>query len=761
MSLPVDYIGSIASSQTREFFRPKTPFERIQLIFSLSWFLIAFLGTIELQAYLFFGIIVLMVLNYSYFTLFRKPGSTFLNTVAKFTFFFVLFLFFKPEYSPIPLTFFTINITDILLVQKSVIAVLLIIGLFMKYIRLELLKPTSRKKLVTNYTDFSFQLIKGIGYSIYLLVLFDLLNWIPSLASKGSTFPNPQDTLLIIGSLLIMISSQAPEGKDLRNLFAKELLLVSETRFERARDSILKVSIFLLFFVKIIPFFTSTHLVFEPQWTDAATLLFVIGIITFVLAFFEPKDSNRGKLSQMSNNLSGKVNELLPDKLALLDKSMNDVSIKPDTQFFKLNDDFPLIDKVNTKFIAKKNSVAIPVKTTPEGTAVVFVGESDIENISDKGIATKEKIEDLATAIIVPNDVWNKANLALEAIKPSDETIKALSLKGIETKEKLLELAQSTLSDFKNIANTTLVKQQFQGVLDNFQQGKYFVSDTKKGTIVRLPGITVIDQKDTTFVRVFGIKVLESQGYTVVNMPFIKVIETPDYQLVNLPGINVIEAGKSNLVNLMGFQILDGDRQEIENARARIERESLQLDSAFLQLDNRINSVLSNPDSFLLARDTSGKKIELLTGKESDKALVSSDLLSLSAPGFSLNTNSDQIFETKKKSKVKADKIIKSSEIMDENSSFDISDDIDLKGIDSDSPNYKKLEKFYRIAKMSHKSIDLDRLAKHLDFTSVSDLESWLIEQDIPHLLINWEERKITINDDLLRGLKRTLRKSR
>ena len=383
--------------------------------------------------------------------------------------------------------------------------------------------------------------------------MFDLLEWIPSLSSPGDVFPNLQDILLIIGSVLIIVASQSPEGKDLKNIFAKELFLISTTRFERMRDSILKVSIFLLFLLKIVPFFTPSQktLVTEQNWTDAATLLFVIGIITLFLAFFESKDAKNPNLSNLASNLSGRASELMPEKFNSFSHSVEDASIKPDTQFYKLTEDFPLINKANTKFIAKKNSIAIPVKETPEGTAVVFVGESDIENMSKKGVLIKEKIDDLATAIIFPTDVWNKANLSLEAIKPSDETIKALSIKGIESKEKLLAIAQGTLFDFKNMANSAIVKNKFQGLVNNFQQGKYFVSDTKKGTMIRLPGITVIENKDATFVRVFGIKVLESQGYTVVNMPFIKVIETPDYQLVNLPGINVIEAGKSNLVNLM------------------------------------------------------------------------------------------------------------------------------------------------------------------------------------------------------------------
>ena len=60
---------------------------------------------------------------------------------------------------------------------------------------------------------------------------------------------------------------------------------------------------------------------------------------------------------------------------------------------------------------------------------------------------------------------------------------------------------------------------------------------------------------------------------------------------------------------------------------------------------------------------------------------------------------------------------------------------------------------------MSDSSIDLTRLANLLDFKSVSELEKWLIDLDIRNLQINWEENKLVINDDVIHGIKRTLRR--
>ena len=761
MSLPYNYVSSIASSQTKEFFRPKTVFERIQLILSVTWFCIAFLASTELQAYLFFAIIVTTLVNYCYLIISGKPHSSFLNTTFKFGIFFFLYIFIRNP-SKTPLDFYSLAIDDIVLVQKTVLSVLIAIGLVMSYTRLELLKPSSKKKILENYFDFIFQVLKGIGYAIFLYVFFDLINWVPAIVSNlEAAFPNVQDVLLIIGSIALVVASQGPEGKDLKNLFARDLFLISETRFERARDSILKVSIFLLFLLKVLPIFTTTHetLVTEQYWTDGATLLFVLGIITFVLSLFENKGSSKNNLTQLNE----KLNDYLPNNFKDFKQSFEDLAIEPDKQqYFKLTEDFPLINKENTKFIAKKNSVAIPIKETPEGTSVIFVGENDVENISPNGKTSKELLEETATAIMIPNDVWNKANLTLEAIKPTDETIRALALKGIDSKEKLLALAQSSLSDFKNIANSQIVKQKFQGVIDNFQQGKYFVSDTAKGTMVRLPGITVIDNPETTFVRVFGIKVLESHGYTFVNLPFVKVVESPDYQLVKLPGLNVLEAGKSNLVNIAGFQILDGDRKEIENAQLKINAEAGLFDTAVDRIDNHLNAVIDNPDSFLLAKNASGKKIELLTAKNSEQAVISNNLLpeKISKGKFEFEVGSSK---TKTKKKVKPDKKInlKSKEVFDFPSEVSIEDQGSYEDKINSSPELKKIDKLYNIVKMSHESIDLERLAKFLEFDSVSELENWLVEKNIPGLQIDWSESILMINDETLRGIRKILNKSK
>ncbi len=763
MSFPYDYIGSIASNQTKDFLRPKTTFEKAQYILSIAWFLIAFLASIDLQAYLFFLILAIFLVNLIYLITSSKPRSSFLSTVLKFGFFFFIYIFLvNPRKTEVIL--YSITITDIVLVQKSTLAILIILGLFFKYVRLQLLKPSSKKKVAENYSDFFFQIAKGISYSIFLYVFFGLIDWVPNLVTQADKFPNSQDILLIIASLLLIISSQGPEGKDLTKLFAQELFLVSQTRFERLRDAILKVSIILLFYLKILPIFTPQNktLVTVKYWTDAATVLFVIGIITLILSLFENRGKFDSSFSKLSNDLSEKSFALLPEKLTNFKNSMENVSLKPESQqFFKLKEDFPLIDKEKTKFIAKKNSIAIPVKETPDGTAVIFVGESDIENITEQGTKIKNSLEELATTVMIPKDVWNKANLSLEAIKPSDETIKALTLKGIESKEKLLALAESSLSEFKNMTNSKMITQRFQGMADNFRQGKYFVSDTKKGTVVRLPGITVIENDETTFVRVFGIKVLESQGHTVVNMPFIKVIETPEYQLVNLPGINVIEAGNSELVNLMGFQILDGDRKEIEDARLKIQNQSPQINSAFKLLDSKIDSVLSNPDRFLLARNSSGKTINLLTSTSSDSALIDSNLLPIPFSKSSSLIKKDFKKKNKSRIKIQAGRKITTNEASESNLYADTIADSEIDSIiqEASSPEAVKLGKLYRIIKMSHSSIELSRLASLLDFNSVTELEKWLIDLNIPHLQINWEENKLLINEGVNYGLKKLLKK--
>ena len=214
MSIPASFMNQMISdqlnSQTREFFRPKSTFERLQLILSITWLLLAFLGSIELQAIIFLLVITLIIFNR--INLLQEETSPFLNDILRFAFYFFLFIFLRPQNDIHTILLLDIPIYDVILVQKGILALLIVLGVFLRNIRFELLKPT-RSNMVTNYFDFVFQGIKGLSSAIYLYILFELFNWLPSLAELGDVFVNKQDILLIIASIATIVASQSPEDQ--------------------------------------------------------------------------------------------------------------------------------------------------------------------------------------------------------------------------------------------------------------------------------------------------------------------------------------------------------------------------------------------------------------------------------------------------------------------------------------------------------------------------------------------------------------------
>jgi hypothetical protein len=643
---------------------------------------------------------------------------------------------------------FDVTIENIIFIQTNILAGLIVVGVFLRNIRLELLKP-SKTDMVTNYLDFIFQSFKGLGSAIFLYILFELLNWLPPSSSSTANFPNFQDILLIIASLSVILSSQSPEGSTFTQLMVSELFLVSETRFERLRDALFKISIIILAYIHVVPLISNGKtLVSQVEWNDGATLIFVIAIITFVVSLFNQKPEKTNVSGQIQDFLDGKAGEvnLLTEKFKEIRETIQDASVDPNsTQFFKLNDDFPIVNKEKTKFIAKKNSVAIPVKETSEGVAIVFVGENELIETkpgSLDSIPTVQKIGESATATIISNSTWQSAFAKLEAIKPTDETINALALKGIETRDKLVSLAEDALSDFKQITLSQNITSKIQDMMVSFQQGRYFISDTKKGTHISLPGITIIENEGYTFVRLFGLKVLDAKGSTVVSMPFLKVIDTPNYDYVNLPFLKVIDTAGSTLVNIAGFQITEGDPQHIQTAIKQIASDSKKLTSAFDQLDSQLESILSAPEQLMLTKTTAGNKLELVSGVESDNALFSGDLLTQSFKKSRKKINREKHKDHKEKQRVKSGVNIKVG-LFSKNVSS-IKEDIRI-----DKNQLELLEKFSKIIKVSQGDIVFERLTSLLHFKSIEQLEDWLINLGLTSLQINWEENKLVLNDKI------------
>jgi hypothetical protein len=765
MSLTSDLVESYIQSQARDFLRPRTPLERLQLIFTVIWFTFAFFGNQDIQAVTFFLVLGLISIN-SLQLIVIDPEiqkNSFFGNIFRFTIFFWLFLLIKKPEITNDVTndnflVFDYTFDTIIQMQIYLISSLIILGLLFRYLRLELLKKGSILQMRDNYLDFFFQAFKGIGYAAFLIVIFSLFQWLPELA-EAQDFPNKQDLILILGSLGVILASQGPQGAGMQQIMIKELFLVAQNRFERLRDACLGVGIIILSIIHLTPMLNAEYNIYNVIWSDIALIMFLFGIISFFLGFSESKQADRRKgLSGLADGLTQKTMDFnMPETFQSVKDSVKDAKVDPNKQqFFKLNQDLPIINKENTQFTAKKNSVAIPVKDTPEGTAVVLVGESELKQ-KDQSDKIELKNIDGATTVIIPHKTWQDAYQTFEAIKPSEETIQALALKGIESREKLIELAQKSLIDFQNWKGPQALRKQMQGLVGDLQSGKYGVIESSSGTNVRLPGITVLESPEATFVRVLGIKVLELRGQTIVSMPFIKVMETADYDFVKLPGITVIDAKGSELVSVMGFRIQSGDPKVLAETIAQIEADQLTYGGL---LDQQVDSILDSPETLLLSTSTAGKKMELLTGSGEEKALVS-DISSIATRknkkkkrkgGGHVHVDIEIGSKSKRdRRKVRPSKRKKASkEWIDEVTSgkVDIQEGV-IEGVsDQQISSNQELIKFQKILRMSKGEISLSRLARQLNFDT-DMLEDWLISLDIDSLQIDWESEKFMVTDEL------------
>ncbi|MFW9929747.1 MAG: hypothetical protein ACFFD1_10180, partial [Candidatus Thorarchaeota archaeon] len=473
------------------------------------------------------------------------------------------------------------------------------------------------------YLDFIGEILIAFSQISLVLFLTYSFNYIPTdpfIQTPSGLFGySIIESFVLLGIFSFIVGSGAPIGASHRRLLrAKSLLLIQSSRLEKMRLATLISGLLLI----VADFFSMLNSFSHyQQFRDLGLILFVIGFLLFIFGTGQRRSPKAGdvwdsiKKGQMPGFTS--VDNYLPKSITEAKQSIQDKVIDTDSQqFYKLNQDIPIIDKgkEKNKFIMKKDSLAVPVSETNDGVTVVLVGESELEEKNQKVTS-----DTAATTLLIPHQKWQEIYSNLEAFKPSDELIQSLSLKGIESKEKLLSLANKALDSFKSWQGpkALVTEANIQSLLESVQSGKYGVVEEGEYQKVRLPGITVVESPEIQYVNVLGIvKVLEipALGLNSVNVPFVKVMESRDYQFVSGPGFNVLDTPDGNLVNVFGMSFSEGDKKLVASKILQLAEDQSSMNRL---MEGPLEDILNDPNKTLILTETlAGEKKLLMAGKE-------------------------------------------------------------------------------------------------------------------------------------------------
>ncbi|MHA2104769.1 MAG: hypothetical protein ACW981_15180 [Candidatus Hodarchaeales archaeon] len=624
--LGVGVLENLAADRAREFLRPKTPIEQLQLIVMVLWFLLAVLSDDFVLQFIIFNVLILLILlnTFRAFLIKETEFRPLLGSIFRLGIFYGLFLwinsnFVLPSGSSVSFTFNDqLLVENVFIFQQHTMGILFLFGLFSNKFHIKLL--TSGKR--DDYFDFIGDLLNALALIALSTVIFNQWNFLP----KEPLNQIPSDLLgfsilemiIIIGLLTYFLGSISPRGQTYRRLkSAQSLVLIQNTQLERLRFAALSAGLIIII-LDLLGFLIELQNIQVIK--NIGLILFVIGLLLFI---FGTGTRRRGMRTDFWDSLKkGQVpsadiiKQNLPEAITQAKESIKDTIIDPDSQqFYKLNRDMPVIDKEKdqSKLTMKKDAVVVPVSESKDGVTVVFVGDSELQEKED---ITEDSG---ATTLLIPNSQWQDIYSNLEAIKPSDEMVQTLALRGIETKEKLISYANQALDNFKNWQGpkAMVAEANIQAIIDSVQSGKYGVVEEKGYTKVRFPGITVIESPEITFVNIMGfIKVLEipSLGLSSVNVPFVKVMESQDYEFVQGPGFTVLESPEGEIVNVLGMNFSEGNKQIVASKIRQIAEDQESLNRL---MAGPLEEILEDPNKILaLTQSLSGDKKMLMSGKE-------------------------------------------------------------------------------------------------------------------------------------------------
>ena len=384
-SIPQNYdiLESVAVDRAREFLRPRSPAETLQVVLVVLWFLMVMLvGPNELQYYLFL-ITILSIYYTAIVSFYRKEISrSIAGSALRFGIFVWLYIVLQG-----------IGVVESQYIQMQVyiLSLTFLLGLLTRQVKLDLL--SSHK--IDDYWDFVGGLLTGIAQlGLFTLILYHINN-LPSYFNTNPislTISTPPIQVTILAVILLVsvscyiLAGLSPQSvSKQRILTAQSLVLLPTTRVERFRTSAL-IAGFLLILISYLHIFDNELYIATSSTTTSNSLeffknlgavLFVLGLIMFI---FGSAFTGKRKKTLKDYATALQTNNPFKNQLADIKSAVENVTITSENQkFYKLKADtpIPLGSTSQNTFLVKKDAIAIPVAETSEGTTMIILGDSE------------------------------------------------------------------------------------------------------------------------------------------------------------------------------------------------------------------------------------------------------------------------------------------------------------------------------------------------------------------------------------------------
>ncbi len=590
-------LESFALHHTEQFLKPRTFLERVFLLVLFIWWIssVIFQGNAIFRALLFFAAIGLFFVIPIY-TFLRKDqiSSSFLNRAVKILIFYVLILRLTSKEPVLEFwdTSFPITFSETERTIVSILIPLVILG-----------KSFSPETLKLGYIFYIGRILEGFWKAILVLFIFKGIN----LYHPVSIIPIDIELLLLFAYVAFLLGSLLPGIPPLRFLSISSLFeqyLALKSRTERFRDALFFSGITILIFLLLDWLVT---------YRDLFQYLAFLGLVVGFLWIFAPKKPVEKRFSSLLGSISGQTidpTSQLGNRVQNFAQTIRETEFqKPEKVYTIPTDGMEVIRKGKTTLTASQGSIVVPT-VTPKGTALVLMGESEMETEAEGQQTIKTEIKGPITLWMPPKE-WQSIVEQLIPIELIDLSKSELMAVGLDSLTEIFEMAKNALNDLQSWKGP---KGLFSSVLD---PSKYAIAETKDYTMVRLPGIYVFESSEIELVQILGgiVKVIEIKGvveYVQILGGVLTVMETPDYSFVQMPFLTVLETPQGQIVNILGFQIQEGERIDLTKAQERIMEDLQDYDSLFAK---RIESLFQE-DPQLILTESKGKKLGFIVGED-------------------------------------------------------------------------------------------------------------------------------------------------
>lgn len=597
-------LESFALDQTEQFLRPRTFWDLIYLLVLLFWFIAAVLfpSMTIFRATLFFigfGLFIYIPV-YDQITKDDTTTASSLNRGVKFLIFFILILFFTssqvPSFEMWDSIFLQISYSEF---ERTVVCLLIPFS--------RLIRSFSPEMLKFGYSFYIGRICQGYWSAVLILFLLEVFRiYIPI-----SLLEFDIELLLITAYGAFLIGNLLPGTPPQLELNTKAILehyMAFRSRTERFRDALLLSSIILIIFLLL-------------QWIQTYQEIFqyfaFIGLVVGIIFIFISRSSTSNGFSSMLSSMTGQTidpSSQLGNRVQDFAKTIRETEFqKPEKVYTIPTEGMKIISKGKTTLTAKKGSIAVPT-VTEKGTALVLMGESEIETKTEE--ETSKKKVDGSTTVWIPPEEWEEIKVHMNPKDIDELSQNDLMSAGIENIESIDEVFKSAKKAFNELKSWQGPKGIFSSVFDD-TPSKYAITETKDYTLVRLPGIFIFESSGIEIVNVLGglVKVIEIKGvgeYVQVLGGFVTVMETPDYSFVQAPIVSVLETPQGEIVKVFGIQIQEGDKIDLSQARERIIKDKIRFDSLFTK---KIETLFQEDPQLLLA-ESEGERIGLIVGED-------------------------------------------------------------------------------------------------------------------------------------------------